>query len=184
LLGWATQFLTDARTWGVFACLALLSLATTWPLARRTGWPVWATAGMLLSAAVIATLTLAPAPGHPVGGPDLSAAGECARTLFDLPAAGRALMSTAHRGERIGNMLMFLPASAFAVLACRRPVAVAAIGAASPVVIELAQAMIAAGRDCAVDDWVNNAVGAVLGVLLAVTVLRTAPVDRARADSR
>jgi VanZ family protein len=172
LLGWTSQFLADARTWGVFGCLALLALAATRPLARRTGWPAWATAGMLLSVAVIATLTLAPAPGHPVGGPDPVAVGDCARALFDPAAAGRALVSTAHLGERIGNVLMFMPACCFAVLASRRPVLVAALGAAAPAVIELSQAAIAGGRECAVNDWVNNATGAVLGVLVAVATLR------------
>lgn len=172
--GWAADFLADPRTWVVAVSLAGLALVSARPLARRTGWPVGATAGTLLSAVLVVTLTLAPAPGHLVDGPTVAALTDCVRALADPGAWWQALASTRNQGERVGNVLMFVPVCFFAVLATGRPVVVAAVGALSPVAIEVSQAIISGGRDCAADDWVNNATGAVLGTVAGALLLRAA----------
>jgi VanZ family protein len=53
----------------------------------------------------------------------------------------------------------------FATLASRRPVVVALVGMAFPVLVELTQAFLNVGRDCVGYDWVNNAIGALLGAV-------------------
>lgn len=181
MLGWAADVLGDYRTWVLLGLATLVALVACRPLARRVGWPTWPTLGMLLGAALIAALTLGPAPGHPIGGPEAGAVGHCLRTLADPAGWWHALGSLDSRGERAGNVAMFVPATFFAVLATRRPVVVAAIGAAAPVLVELSQAVLAAGRDCAADDWVNNATGALLGAAAGAVVLVVARSVRAGA---
>lgn len=175
--GWAAEYLADSRTWVVAIGLALLAVAVARPLARRTGWPVWTTVAFLLSAAVVATLTMAPAPGQPVVGPTGAGIVDCAQILVEPAEWWRGLVATGDRGERVGNVLMFMPVCFFATLASRRPVMVAAIGALAPFVIEFSQVLIGGGRDCAANDWLNNAVGALLGVLAAVVVRWRYPVS-------
>lgn len=169
--GWAADLLADPRTLVWFTGLALLALLGTWPLARRTGAPVWMVAGTLLAAAVVGTLTLSPEPGHPVLGPSPAAAGDCLGTLADPGAWLRALVATHSRGERVGNVLMFIPVCGLAVLVTHRPVRVLVAGVLAPVTLEVTQALLGAGRNCAADDWVNNATGAVLGVAAGALVL-------------
>lgn len=174
--GWAAEYLSEPRTWVVAIGLAVLALVGARLVARRTGWPVWTTAATLLSAALVATLTLAPAPGMPMAGPTGAGIVDCAQTLSDPAAWWRGLVATGDRGERVGNVLMFMPVCFFAGLATRRPAMVAAIGALAPFAIEFGQVLIGGGRDCAANDWLNNATGALLGVAAAVVVLRLRPV--------
>jgi hypothetical protein len=159
----------------VFVALVLLALAISRPLARRLGCPVWVMAATLLSAAVVLSLTLPPAPGHPVDGPAAAALADCLRAFPHPGGWWRALVSTDDRGERVGNVAMLVPVSLFAVLATRRPVRVALVGALAPVAIELSQALIGAGRDCLPDDWINNATGALLGAAAGALALRLMP---------
>jgi hypothetical protein len=173
--GWAAQFLADPRMWAVF--LGLVGLAAVF--ARRSGWKVW---GTLLSAAAIITLTLVPAPGQPVDGPSFASLADCIRVLPDPGEWWRAAISVERRGERVGNVLMFVPICFFAVLATRRPVWIAVLGVVAPVVIEVSQVFVGGGRDCAADDWVNNATGALLGVSAGVLALRLASRFRPRPD--
>lgn len=170
--GWAADLLSDPRTWVLGAILLVLAVAAARPLARRAGWPVWPTAGLLISVAVVASITLSPAPGQQVGGPSLGAVTDCLRALPDPLAWLRALVATHNRGERVGNVLMFMPIGGFAVLATRRPVWAGLLAGLSPLLIEIGQALVGGGRDCAADDWVNNATGAVLGAVLATLLLR------------
>jgi hypothetical protein len=174
--GWAADYLSDSRTWVVAVGLAVLALVAARPVARRTGWPMWTTAATLLSAAVVATQTLAPAPGMPVVGPTGAGIVDCAQILVDPVQWWRGLVATGDRGERVGNVLMFMPVCFFAVLATRRPARVAVIGALAPFAIEFGQVLIGGGRDCAANDWLNNAIGALLGVAAAVVVRRLRPV--------
>lgn len=169
--GWAAQFLADPRTWLALAGLVVVAALVARPLARRIGAPVWLTAAALLAAALVASLTLPPAPGHPVHGPSLAALADCAGTLADPGAWLRGLLATRQRGERVGNVLMFVPVCALTVLATRRPALVAVIGVLAPAAIEVGQALIGGGRDCAANDWLNNATGAVLGVAAGVALL-------------
>jgi hypothetical protein len=174
--GWASDYLSDSRSWVVAIGLAVLALAAARPVARRTGWPVWTTTAALLSAAVVATLTLAPAPGMPVVGPTGAGIVDCAQILVDPAQWWRGLVATGDRGERVGNVLMFMPVGFFAALATRRPAMVAVIGALAPFAIEFGQVLIGGGRDCAANDWLNNAIGALLGVAAAVVVRWLHPV--------
>ncbi|BCB80526.1 hypothetical protein GCM10022251_03240 [Phytohabitans flavus] len=173
MLGWANDFLAQPWPALTFLALALVAAVTHHPLARRLGWARWPTLGAMLGAAAVATLTLLPAPDTSIGGPDLSAIGSCAGALFDPPALWHALTTTADKGERVGNVLMFVPMTFFAVLAARRPGRVAGVAVLVPVAIEFTQAIMSAGRACIANDWVNNAIGAVLGVLLGVLATRT-----------
>lgn len=170
--GWAGDYLADPRTWVVAAGLGLLALLLARPVARRAGWSGWATVATLLSAAAIGLLTLAPAPGQPIMGPSAAGVADCVRALADPPAWWHALTATSDRGERLGNVLMFAPLGCFATLASRRPVAVAVIGVLAPIGVEIAQVLIGGGRDCAANDWLNNATGALLGVAAAVLAIR------------
>lgn len=172
MLGWAAEYLADPRTAVVLLALVSLAAVSARPVALLAGWPVWTTAAMLQAAALIGILTLGPAPGYAVSGPDGAAIVDCARTVVDPSAWWNGLIATGDRGERVGNVLMFIPLGFLAVLATRRPVVVAAIGALAPAVVEFSQVLIGAGRDCAANDWLNNATGALLGVVAGLVVLR------------
>lgn len=177
--GWASQFLADPRPWLVLAGLVALAAVAARPLARRTGQPVWLALATLLAAAVILTLTLPPAPGHPIGGPTTAGLVDCVAALTDPAAWWHGMVDTGNRGERVGNVLMFVPLGFFAALLTRRPGRVALVGLVAPAVIEVSQALIGGGRDCAADDWLNNATGAVLGATAGAMLLRQA---RTRSD--
>ena len=172
MLGWANDFLAQPWPALTFLALAVVAVLSHRPVARRLGWTPWPTLGAMLGAAAIVTLTLLPAPDVPFGGPDLSAIGSCAGALFDPQALWHALTTTADKGERVGNVLMFVPMTFFAVLASRRPGLIAGFGVLVPVAIEFTQVVMSAGRACIANDWVNNAIGAVLGVLLGVLATR------------
>jgi VanZ like family len=172
MLGWAVEYLADPRTAVAIVGLVLLAALAARPVALLTGWPVWTTAAMLQAAAVVGILTLGPAPGMPVTGPDGAAIVDCVQSLADPSAWWRGLIATTDRGERVGNVLMFTPLGFFAVLATRRPAVVAVVGVLAPCAIEFGQVLIGGGRDCAANDWLNNATGLLLGVVAGVVVLR------------
>lgn len=172
MLGWASEYLADPRTAVVIVALVLLAAVAARPVALLAGWPVWTTAAMLQAAAVVCILTLGPAPGHPVTGPEGDAVVDCVRGLTDPSAWWQGLIATTDRGERVGNVLMFVPLGFFAVLATRRPVAVAVLGVLAPCVIELGQVLIGGGRDCAANDWLNNVTGLLVGVVAGVLAAR------------
>ena len=172
---WARSVLSDPATALAAAVLVAGAVLAARPLARWRRWPALPTLGLLLAAATVVVLTQLPAPGHPVLGPDLGELQACARSLTSprlLWTDG--LLSTANRGERIGNIAMFVPLTLFAVVMTRRPLPVTAVGVLLPAAVEAAQALAGAGRTCAGFDWVNNAIGALLGVLLGLAALRLA----------
>lgn len=74
--------------------------------------------------------------------------------------------------EPTANVLLFVPVSFLAGVLLRRPV-VAVLGAvALSAVIELLQALVLViGRACDTSDWITNAVGAVVGGVLAAGAL-------------
>lgn len=182
---WASRVLTDPTTTAAaVALLAVISVAVR-PLARWRNWPVWTTLGLLLGAAAIAVLTLLPAPGHPVTGPVLAELTACARSLTSPDHLWtHGLLATTQRGERVGNVAMFVPFTFFAVLCLRRPLLVAVGGMLLPVAVEVAQAFTGGGRSCAGYDWVNNACGALLGAVLGTAVIRLMARAERRAASR
>jgi hypothetical protein len=168
--GWAGDFLSQPWPALCFAILAPLALVAHRGLADRLGWARWATLGTLLGLAVVFTLTLPPGPGAALRAPDLSGVGGCAGALLSPGALWHGLVATTERGERVGNVLMFVPLTFFAVVASRRPGLVATAGVLLPVPIELTQSIMKVGRNCAGNDWVNNAIGAAFGVALALLV--------------
>lgn len=170
--GWASDFLSQPWPLLTFVPLVLLSGLVYRPLARRLRWPPGATLGTLLSLAVIATLTLPPGPGAAIGGPDVASVNECVPALFDPGGLWHGLTATTERGERVGNVLMFVPLTFFAGLATRRPAWVGAAGALLPLPIEVTQSIMNVGRECVSYDWVNNAIGALLGAALAAATLQ------------
>ncbi|MEH1124004.1 VanZ family protein [Micromonospora sp. CPCC 206061] len=174
MIGWAKAFLAEPWPALTLFFLATAAVAVFRPLSRKLGWPALPTLGALLGLAAIATLTLPPAPGTT----ESSGLAACGRALADLEAFARGLVATNDRGERVGNVLMFMPFTFFATLASRRPGLVALVGVLLPVAIEVAQSALDLGRDCAARDWANNAIGAVLGIAFAVVMLRLIKVGR------
>ncbi len=168
------MFLADPRTPVLATVFVAVALAAARPLARRLRWPLLPTVLTLLSGAAVAAMTLPPAPGAAVRGPDAAALGACARSLVDPRGLAFAFDFAAGRGERVGNIAMFVPLAFFAVLASRRPVLAGAVTATAPVLIEVTQVLTGAGRTCDGYDWVNNATGAVLGALGGAAVLALA----------
>jgi VanZ family protein len=167
---WAQDLLAEPAAVLVLLTLVALAAGLHQPLALRLGWRLWPTLGTLLALAAVGTLTLLPAP-HQASPPSSNALADCTRSLSDLSGLWQGLISTTQRGERLGNILMFAPLAFLATLASRRPVLVATAGMLLPVPIELAQAIMAAGRTCVGYDWVNNALGALLGTLAALPLV-------------
>jgi VanZ like family len=172
--GWAFDFLSQPWPAITFVVLAALAATGHRRLAERLGWARWPTLGLLLSLAAVLTLTLPPGPGMPIGVPGVADVDQCVGSLSDAGALWDGLISTTDRGERVGNIAMFVPLTFFAVLASRRPWLVAAGGVLISGAIELTQSVMHLGRECVGYDWVNNAIGAVLGVLLGVLATRVA----------
>ncbi|GAA4453105.1 VanZ family protein [Phytohabitans houttuyneae] len=172
--GWAFDFLSQPWPAITFLLLSALAVAVHRPLAERMRWATWPSLGMLLSVAIVLTLTLPPAPHVPIGVPGVADVDRCVGSLSDAGQLWRALISTTERGERVGNITMFVPATFFAVLAIRRPLLVAAVGVLMSGGIELTQSVMHLGRECVGYDWVNNTIGAILGVLLGVLAARVA----------
>jgi VanZ family protein len=170
---WARDLLAEPATGLVLLALVCLAVGFYRPLARRLGWWPWPTLGTLLALAAVGTLTLMPAP-HQTALHNAHALADCTRSLTDVPGLWRGLISTTQRGERVGNILMFAPLTFFATLASRRPVLIVMAGVLLPVPIELAQAIMDTGRTCVGYDWVNNAVGALLGALAALPLIASA----------
>jgi hypothetical protein len=167
---WTQDLLAEPATVLVLLTLVALAVGFHRPLARRLGWRVWPTLGTLLALAAVGTLTLMPAP-HQASLHSAHALADCTRSLTDPSGLWHGLISTTQRGERVGNILMFAPLTFLATLASRRPGLIATVGVLLPVPIELAQAIMDTGRTCVGYDWVNNALGALLGTLAALPLV-------------
>ncbi|MCW6003238.1 VanZ family protein [Micromonospora sp. CPCC 205371] len=174
MIGWAKAFLAEPWPALTLFFLATASVALFRPLSRKLGWHALPTLGALLGLAAIATLTLPPPPNAA----ESQSLAACGRALADLDDFARALVATNDRGERVGNVLMFMPFTFFATLASRRAGLVALVGVLLPVAIEVTQSLLDLGRDCAARDWANNAIGALLGVAFAVVMLRLVKAGR------
>ncbi|MFC0532839.1 VanZ family protein [Phytohabitans kaempferiae] len=170
--GWAIDFLSQPWPLVTFVLLAAIALAVHRRVARGRGWPAWPTLGLLLSLAVVLTLTLPPAPHMLIGVPGIDGVDQCFRSLSDTGGLWHAVVATTERGERVGNILMFVPLTFFGLLVSRRPVLVAGAGVLLSAAIEVAQSVMHLGRECVGYDWVNNAIGAVLGVVLGILAIR------------
>lgn len=170
--GWAIDFLSQPWPAITFVLLAALAAAGHRRLAEWLGWARWPTLGLLLSLAAVLTLTLPPGPNMPIGVPGVGGVSQCVDSLSDPDGLWQALIATTDRGERVGNIAMFVPVTFFAVLSSRRPALVAAAGVLLSGAIELTQSVMHLGRDCVGYDWVNNGIGAVLGAILGTLAIR------------
>lgn len=84
---------------------------------------------------------------------------------FALPSPGSV--------ELLANVALFVPVAVFALLLLRRPLPVVAAGSLLSAGIEGVQALATGlGRSCTTNDWAMNTLGAVLGVVVGVAVLR------------
>ncbi|MGN6444598.1 VanZ family protein [Amnibacterium sp.] len=150
-----STFLAGAR-WLPIA--ALVAFAVVGPLAgaalsRR---PRAAAALLALSIAAVLGLTLTP-------GGDPAPAIRCAVGLPSLSFTSV---------ESLSNVLLLAPSALVAGVLLRRPVVAAAGAVALSVVIEAAQALVPAiGRACDTSDLATNAIGALLGGVLAFVAL-------------
>ncbi len=134
------------------ACVALGWWLLPRPGSRR--WLAWLAVG---SAAVLLALTLSPS----VADPDRA----WCTVQFALPRLGSV--------EALANIAVFFPPAFFLTLAWRRPLAAVAAVVAGTGSVELVQAVLPAlGRACDTNDAAMNGVGGVLGVMVAVVVLR------------
>jgi len=176
VLGWAREFLSQPWPFLTLVLLAVLGLVLHRFVARRFGWSRWPTLGMLLSIAIIAALTLPPAPagslvvpiapGVSMNGPDPDVVVACLDSLTDPSVLWAGLITTDSLGERVGNILMFVPLAFFAVLAVRRrPMLAAGVVVLLPAGVEICQAVLGLGRECVGYDWANNGTGVVLGAI-------------------
>lgn len=170
---WAWQVALDPRTYVAAGLLLIVVLYLNFPLSRRLRTSPLVAAGLLSAGAVVVLLTLLPAPGHRVSRPSVARLDECVESLTSPTGLWYGLTATTDLGERVGNFLMFLPLAFFAVLAVRRPLAVALVVClAVPFAVETAQSALDSGRECVGYDLVNNALGAVAGAVLGAVALR------------
>ncbi|SDR65192.1 VanZ family protein [Agrococcus carbonis] len=135
----------------ILAAEAIVGLLLAWMLASRPR-VAWALAAVALVAVVAATL-------YPTG-----RALEVGCT-FELELQVFA-------PEPLANVALFVLPTLFVAVAKQSPAWGAATGVALSAAIEMVQAFVPEiGRSCAVDDWVANSIGAVLGALLAAFAL-------------
>lgn len=172
---------------GVGVMLALVAVTGLgcgllgWGLQRRLG-PVtaWSIAGLLWSLAAIAAITLVPANGAPG---IVSAEGRLTTCSWDIGGPAPDGFWIFSGGQRLLNMVVFVPSGALLVLAAARwrtawilvPLGLAGLAAYS-VGIEATQLALARlDRACDVTDVIDNVTGAVIGVglgLVLAVVLR------------
>ncbi len=141
---------------------SLILGGAAWWLAPRRGWDrapaVLAGCGLALALA----LTVVRPLGHfPAGGLN-------PLTTLRLCTAGS--LSLIHLYEQL-NVALFVPFAIFGTLATRRPALVAISCALVSVFVEFVQAS-TGGGECQARDIAHNALGGVLGALLAMAVLR------------
>ncbi|WP_107072520.1 VanZ family protein [Streptomyces katrae] len=140
--------------------LGAVGLALRRPLLRRTGASPTAVLGLLLTAAVLAGITL----------PDQVVPGVGARLAACLDGASVRTLGggLAHHAA---NVVLWTALGVFGTLAVRRPgrvvLAVSVVWAA----VELAQTLDPV-RSCQYVDWAENTLGAALGALAAWAVAR------------
>jgi hypothetical protein len=141
---------------------SLILSGAAWWLAPRRGWD--RTPAMLAgcSLALVLALTVVRPSGHFPGGG--------LNPLMTLRLCTVGSFSLAHIYEQL-NVALFVPFAVFGTLAIRRPALVAISCALVSVVAEFMQGT-TGGGECQVRDIAHNALGGVLGALLAMAVLR------------
>src|SRR3954452_8578939 len=182
----------------LIAVAAVLAAAVATALARPFGWPWAVLFGLLLfSVAAIGVLTLIPANGAPG---IVSAEGRLDHCSWDIGGPAPDGFWVLPGGQRLLNVVVFVPAGALLVLVAARwrwawvtvPLGLVALAGYSAL-IELTQLEAARiDRACDVTDVIDNVTGAVVGVIIGITLLpvvrpwrfRRAPMSREAVPSR
>ena len=145
-------------------------------LQRRLGWlSALSIAGFVWSLAVIGSITLIPANGAPGV---VYAEGRLTTCSWDIGGPAPDGFWIFSGGQRLLNMVVFVPAGILLVLACARwrvawvlvPLGLVALAGYS-IGIEATQLALARiDRACDVTDVIDNVTGAVLGVAIGVVL--------------
>ncbi|MDH2413152.1 VanZ family protein [Nocardioides sp. CER19] len=153
--------------------LATAALVAT----RRLGWrAAWATAALLWSLTVIGLVTLIPAYGAPGIVPAEGRLETCSWDIGGPAPQGFWIFAS---GQRLLNTLLFVPSGVLLVVVATRwrhawitiPLGLVVLAAYSAG-IEWTQLVLARiDRACDVTDLIENATGAVIGVLLGLLLL-------------
>ncbi|MFI5955400.1 VanZ family protein [Cryptosporangium sp. NPDC051539] len=159
------------------AVIVLALAAVGWrPIVRKLGTHPIVAAGLLLSLAGIAIVTLTPAPApfaNPWQGWGCIRAGWQPDWLpwpFTGSINGRSL-----------NVWMFVPLGVFTALTGKRkstPLTLTAFGVLIPIGIEAAQRVLPLNRFCDTRDVADNVYGLLIGVALGLLVRSLAPLPR------
>lgn len=141
---------------------SLILGGVAWWLAPRRGWDRVPAVLTGFSLALALALTVVRPLGHfPAGGLN-------PLTTLRLCTAGS--LSLTHLYEQL-NVALFVPFAIFGTLATRRPVIIAIVTTLVSAFVEFVQAT-TGGGECQVRDIAHNTLGGLLGVLLAMAVLR------------
>lgn len=152
------------------ALCGLLALA----LRPRLGWlTAWSIAGFAWSVAVIGILTLIPANGAPGV---VSAEGRLTTCSWDVGGPAPEGFWILSGGQRMLNVLVFVPAGVLLVLAAARwrtawvlvPLGLVGLAAYSAAIEAIQLELARIDRACDVTDVVDNVTGAALGVGIGV----------------
>lgn len=141
---------------------SLLLGGLAWWLAPRRGWAQWPAVLAGCALALVLALTVV----RPIG--QFSAGG--LNPLATLRQCTVGSFSLAHVYEQL-NVVMLVPLGYFGTLAIRRPLLIVASCVLVSGFAEFVQGA-TGGGECQVRDLVHNTVGGVLGVLVAMVVLR------------
>jgi hypothetical protein len=161
----------------LIAAAAVVAAVLAAALAGRFGWPWSVLFGLLvLSVAAIGVLTLIPANGAPGIVP---AEGRLDHCSWDIGGPAPDGFWILPGGQRLLNAVVFIPAGVLLVLVAARwrwawltvPLGLVALAGYS-MLIELTQLAAARiDRACDVTDIIDNVTGAVIGVLVGLTLL-------------
>ncbi|MFB9369776.1 VanZ family protein [Kitasatospora albolonga] len=137
----------------VFAVLGLIFGMVALRQARARQWPQAAAVLWGLSLAGVVAATLTP-----------TTTGSSGRTC----AIGSGVWETATTQQGLMNIALFVPLAFFAAVVLRRPLTVLAACTVLSAVTELCQTLLGTGRSCDGADFIDNALGALVGTVAAV----------------
>jgi MFS family permease len=160
---------------GIAGVALVVTAAVAWPIGRliadRFDRPRAAAALFVASVGTVIALTLTPHYPGPVD--FLPPPPHFLHYIGDLHRVWAALTAPPTDAEQIANITLYVPVGLFGRFVWRSTIGAAAFGTALTVVIETCQYWIV-GRDGSLTDIRNNAVGAILGALLAAVAARVA----------
>jgi hypothetical protein len=151
----------------LFVVFLAVGLLIWLPLSRRLGWQPASTLALLVSIAVMLTITL-----HP--GADASQAAPLTSCLQLAKQQVRTdLMTVAGDHRELISAAVMVPVGFFAVTAARSGPPAVAIVLILPGLIELAQLKIT-GRDCNAASFLLTGLGGLIGVAIGLAVVHIA----------